>query len=67
MTTRNLDELQELIEHLLTQWELYSDGGTYRQPAARRGGPSLVPTSRGLPSSTASPAIFTRRPPRSSP
>lgn len=37
MTTRNLDELRELIEHLLTQWALHSDGGTYRQPAARRG------------------------------
>ena len=36
MTTRNLDELRELIEHLLTQWKLHSDSGTYRQPAARR-------------------------------
>lgn len=37
MTTRNLDELRELIDHLLTQWALHSDVGTYRQPAARRG------------------------------
>jgi hypothetical protein len=37
VTTRNLDELRELIDHLLTQWALHSDVGTYRQPAARRG------------------------------
>ena len=46
MTTRNLDELRELIDHLLTQWALHSDVGTYRQPAARRGKSFTSPDNR---------------------
>lgn len=37
MTTYTVDQLRELIDHLLEQWAEHSTGDTYRQPAARRG------------------------------
>lgn len=33
----SVEELRELVDHLLSQWAQHATGGTFQQPAARRG------------------------------